>query len=222
MAKECAGPATGPVGPLARGTPMERLGGLLALGAVELLYFPINRLAQGGMSTRWPALDDLIPLWPAWVVPYLLSVVWWNGCFVWAAWKMGEANWRALVRGAIVVMLSSYLVYLVWPTYVVRQPVPGDGWAAELLRAVYAHDRTYNALPSGHTYSAVLIALFWSHWLPRWRWLWIGSAAVVILSTLFTGQHHLLDPLGGALVGYLGYRFGLWAAAWKPGRMSDA
>jgi membrane-associated phospholipid phosphatase len=135
---------------------------------------------------------------------------------------MDDANWLALVRGALVMMLSSYLIYLVWPTYVVRQAVPGDGWAAGLLRAVYANDRTYNALPSGHTANAVLIALFWSRWLPRGRWLWVAIAAVIVLSTLFTGQHHLLDPLGGALLGWLSYRFGLWAAAWKPRRALHA
>lgn len=202
--------------------PTERLAGLLVIVAVELLYFPINQFVQGGISTRWPALDDLIPLWPAWVVPYLLSVVWWNACFVWAAWRMPDANWRALVRGAVLVMLSSYLIYLAWPTYVVRQPVPGNGWAAELLRAVYANDRIYNALPSGHASSAVLIALFWSRCLPRGRWLWIASAALVILSTLFTGQHHLLDPLGGALMAYVGYRLGLWVTAWKPRKVLHA
>ncbi len=219
MPADSAEPALGPPSRPAKIAPVERVVSLLALLAVELLYVPINRLMQGGVSTRWPLVDDLVPLWPAWVVPYLLALLWWNGCFIWAAWKMDDDNWRALVRGAMAVMLSSYLVYVVWPSYVLRKPITESGWAAELLRTVYANDRVYNALPSGHTYSAVLVALFWSRWLPRWRWLWIAIAVVIVLSTLFTGQHYVLDLLAGVVLAWLGYRFGLWAERWPRRRV---
>jgi membrane-associated phospholipid phosphatase len=32
---------------------------------------------------------------------------------------------------------------------------------------------------------------------------------VVVLSTLFTRQHYLLDLLGGLAIAWLGYRFGI-------------
>jgi membrane-associated phospholipid phosphatase len=44
------------------------------------------------------------------------------------------------------------------------------------------------------------------------RWLWAGLAIVIILSTLFTGQHNLLDPIGGIVWAWTSYRFGLWWA----------
>ncbi len=43
--------------------------------------------------------------------------------------------------------------------------------------------------------------------------LFLGNfrgAIVVTLSTLFTGQHNLPDPIGGIIWAFAGYRFGWW------------
>jgi membrane-associated phospholipid phosphatase len=176
------------------------------------LYFPINRSVTGGvvLATRW---DPLVPFWPIWAVPYALSLLWWAGCFVWATWAMDTDRFRALAVGTIATMLTSYAVYLIYPTYVQRPALTGDGLPIDLLRFIYANDRVNNAFPSGHTYTTTLIVLFWWDWQPRLRWLWVGIALVVVLSTLFTGQHNLPDPVGGAIWAWAGYRFGMWYAA---------
>jgi membrane-associated phospholipid phosphatase len=192
-----------------------RLVWLAALFIVQWLYFPLNRMIQGGVVLRIPLLDDWIPFWPIWIIPYLLSLAWWAGCFIWAAWKMEGELYHAFVIGAIAVMLASYVVYLVYPTYVERPPVEGEGWLFELVRLVYRNDRANNAFPSGHTYNTVLITLFWWRWRPRFRWLWVLIAAIIVLSTLFTGQHNAPDPIGGMLFAWLGYRWGRWWVARK-------
>ena len=191
-------------------TAWVRLAWLAALFIVHWLYFPLNRIIQGGVVLRIPLLDDLIPLWPIWVIPYLLSLLWWTGCFIWATWKMEDELYYAFVSGMIAVMLASYVVYLVYPTYVERPLVEGEGWLFDLVRLVYSNDRVNNAFPSGHTYNTVLITLFWWRWRPRLRWLWLVIAITIVLSTLFTGQHHSPDPVGGMIFAWLGYLFGLW------------
>jgi len=40
--------------------------------------------------------------------------------------------------------------------------------------------------------------------------LWIVILIIIPLSTLFTGQHYILDVVAGFAVGWVGYRFGLW------------
>lgn len=188
-----------------------RLAWLVALFGVQLLYIPINRTMQGGviLDTPW---DAYVPFWPIWAVPYLLTLAWWAGCFVWAAWKMDDALYRAFVAATIAVMLTSYVVYIFFPTYVQRPVVEGNGWPIELVRFIYSNDRLHNAFPSGHTYTTVLIVLFWWRWQSKLRWLWAGFAIVVVLSTLFTGQHNLPDPIGGIVWAWASYRFGLWWA----------
>jgi len=202
-----------------RGTTMTRsarLAWLLALLAAQMLYFPINRIVKGGvvLSTPW---DAWVPFWPVWIVPYLLSIVWWLVCFVWAAWKMEGARYQALVLGSIAVMLSAYAFYLLYPTCVERPVLDGHGWQMELTRLLYNHDRLYNAFPSSHTYTTMLITFFWWDWRPRLRWLWAGIAVVVLLSTLFTGQHNLPDPIGGIVWAWAGYRLGTWWVTRKAG-----
>jgi len=189
--------------------PWYRIPWLLAVLVVQMLYFPINRTVKGGIILQVP-LDAYVPLWPIWAVPYLLSIIWWQISFIWAAWKMQEERFRAFVIGTIAVMLTSYVLYIVYPTYVERPTVEGSGWAATLIRAIYRNDRLNNAFPSGHTYSTMLIVFFWWDWKPRLRWLWAAVGVIVILSTLFTGQHNLPDPVGGILWAWAGYHFGWW------------
>jgi membrane-associated phospholipid phosphatase len=68
-----------------------------------------------------------------------------------------------------------------------------------LMRFVYANDRSYNALPSGHTYNTMMIAIIWWVWKPRQRLLWSLSVPIVILSTLFARQHNVLDAVFGVI-----------------------
>jgi membrane-associated phospholipid phosphatase len=187
----------------------SRAPALLLLLAVQSLYFPINRTMSGGalLQTPW---DAYIPLWAIWVIPYLLSLVWWAICYFWAVLEMEDQRFRAFIIALIAVMLASYVVYILYPTYVVR-PVPeGDGWLIQIVRNLYANDQVNNAFPSGHTYNTVLITLFWWNWYPRQRWLWLAITVLVLLSTLFTRQHNLPDLVGGIVFAWLGYHVGWW------------
>ncbi len=192
----------------------QRLFFFALLLAAQFLYFPINKLVKGGGILQFP-WDAHIPLWSVWAVPYLLSLLWWFGSFIWAAWKMDGQLFRAFVAATLAVILSSYLIYIFYPTYLERPQVTGNGWTVDLIRFIYSQDRSYNVFPSGHTYTSVLIALFWSKWYPEKRWLWIGITVIVLLSTLFTGQHYTADLLGGTLLAWAGYRYGLWYAEKK-------
>jgi membrane-associated phospholipid phosphatase len=192
-------------------TKERRLLWLLVLFGVQLLYVPINRTMYGGvvLATPW---DASIPLWPIWAVPYLLAIVWWVGSFVWAAWQMEDRLYRAFVAGTLAVILASYALYILYPTFVNRPVLLGHSWSVDLLRLIYNNDCLNNAFPSGHTYTTMLIVFFWWRWQPKLRWVWVVAALVVMLSTLFTKQHNLPDVLGGIVFAWLGYRFGLWWA----------
>jgi hypothetical protein len=186
-----------------------RVGWLLALVAVQALYFPINQVVQGGIILKTP-LDDFIPLWAIWVVPYVFSIAWWFACLFWAAWAMEVRDYQAFILGTMIVVITGHLIYLFFPTYVLRPMLTGQNWDTQWLQAVYSRDRPYNAFPSSHTYHTWLFFLFWRRWHPRQVLLWGGIALVILCSTLFTRQHNLPDVLGGVTLAWLGYRFSLW------------
>lgn len=180
---------------------------LLLIMVVQMLYFPVNRMADNGTVIK-TALDDRIPLMPIWAVPYLIGLIWWVASYVWAALKMEAGLYKQFVFALTAVMMVSYIIYLLYPTYMVRPALEGQGWEMDLMRFIYGNDRVYNAFPSGHTYISFLILLFWWQWIPRRRPVWAVISLTVILSTLFTKQHHLPDLVGGMALAILGY----WAS----------
>ena len=186
----------------------SRVGMTILVAGAASLYFPLNRTLTGGFNLSTP-LDAWIPLWPVWVVPYLLCLPAWVGSLIWAAWKMDERLFRSFISAGLLVLLSATLIYYIFPTYVQRPALTGNGWATQLLRLVYQNDGVYNAFPSGHVYQTTLICLFYNQLYPNHRWLWTGIIVIVVLSTLFTHQHYLTDPIGGLAIAWLGYRFGM-------------
>jgi membrane-associated phospholipid phosphatase len=194
---------------------LQRIGWMLFAFGLQALYFPINRLDRPALALKTP-LDELIPLWPAWVLPYTLTWVMWLACAAWVAWKMDAKLYKAAIAALVVSACIGVTCFLALPTCVERPVVPGNDWTARLLRAVHQADTAANAFPSAHIYITTLIALFADRWYPRQRLGWIVILAMVSLSTLFTHQHYLADVIGGLALAWVGFRLGL-AFAFKPG-----
>lgn len=174
---------------------------------VSLCYLPLNRLMTGGTTVEiW--LDRFVPFWPIWIVPYLLAIVWWIVAGLWAFWSMRDALYLAFTSSWVLACLIGFAIFILYPTYMIRPDVNGDGWAEALVRYIYEHDRTYNAFPSMHLWITVMITLYWSYWKPKWRiWMW-GATIVVALSTVLSGQHWIMDVVGGTLLAIVCYYLG--------------
>jgi membrane-associated phospholipid phosphatase len=178
---------------------------------VVLCYVIINRLMGhlGGGTTFEIWLDQYIPFWPQWVVPYLLAIVWWGVAILWAYLKMEDSLYTVFIVGWVFACLIGYSIFIFYPNYVVRPQVTGVGWAEWLIRFIYDNDRAYNAFPSQHLWDTVIITLVWVRWKPRWRWPLWGFTVIVALSTAFTGQHWIVDVVGGTLLAVIGYYVGV-------------
>jgi len=177
----------------------KRLFFLAGLLTLLTLYFPINQNVTGGITPDLP-IDAFIPLWPIWAVPYLLSIPWWIAALTWGALKMDYPRWRQFSLCLGITIVISYLIFIFYPTYVVRPEITGQDFFSQLVLWIYGGDQVHNALPSGHTYTTLIIVIFWSQWLPKLKPLWIGITVLVLLSTLFTKQHYLLDLLAASVL----------------------
>jgi hypothetical protein len=184
-----------------------RLTWLALCSLVAMAYLPINRWMTGGITMEtW--LDRYIPFWPIWIVPYLLAIGWWLVAGLWAAWKMEDRLMEAFIARWLTACGIGFAIFLMFPTYMVRPPVTEDGWAARLIGYVFSNDRLYNAFPSMHLWTTATITLSFGEWKPRWRGMWWGIVGVVVLATVFTHQHWLLDPFGGILLAVISYFLG--------------
>jgi len=184
---------------------LKRIGIFIFLILLQLLYFPINQNVQGGITTYLP-IDTQITLSPIWAIPYLLSILWWVAALVWAAFKMEYKRFIHLSLCLSITILVSYVIYLLFPTYVDRPKIVAQDFLSQLVVFIYGNDRPYNALPSGHTYTTLIISIFWFYWLPKQRYLWVAIAIVVILSTLFTKQHAILDLITASILAFICYK----------------
>jgi membrane-associated phospholipid phosphatase len=186
------------------------LGGLMLV--VSLCYLPLNQVLSGGTTVEiW--LDQYVPFWPVWIVPYLLTIAWWFVAGIWAFWAMEDPLYVVFVTSWVFTCLVGFAFFVFYPTYMVRPDVIGNGWAESIVRHVYANDRTYNAFPSMHLWSTVTVTLYISRWRPKWRALLWAATIVVALSTVFSGQHWIMDVVGGTLLAVVGYYLGPTLAA---------
>jgi len=195
-------------------TTFKRILAIAFLVGIQLLYLPTSEQTHGGVELKLPF--DIIPIWPVWILPYFLVFALWISCLIWAFFKFDDHTFRAFVIAFLFAGTISVAVFIFFPTYVKPALIDGSNAFANLLRSVHHDWGRYDAFPSGHVYITTLMALFFSHSYPHTKKIWATIVILVVLSTLFTGQHYIADALGGLAVGFSGYHIGMWYARWKP------
>jgi membrane-associated phospholipid phosphatase len=193
---------------------------IILIWCIQLIYIPTSERLVGGIEPKLPI--DIFPLWPIWVLPYVLCYPLWAFSFIWAVLKMHDRMFRSFALAFLVTCSISVAVFMLYPTYVRQFEIPGGDIYSTLLRFFHESAGRYNALPSGHIYISALLAFFYSLWYPRAKLLWMLILVVVSFSTLFTAQHYVLDILAGLLVAAIGYSVGLNWAGFSPQPISSA
>jgi membrane-associated phospholipid phosphatase len=189
---------------------------LIILLLIEFLYFPLNRFMVGGTLVR-TALDAYIPFIPEWALIYLLCFPLWVGMYAWAGYKMEDNRlFLEFWLSSVITFTLGMTIFLIFPTYIIRPPVNGSGWAVNLVRYIYEHDRVYNAFPSAHLYITTLIAIFYTRWNPKFSFWGVLMVIFVAFSTLFSGQHSIADPFGGVVLAFVGWGLGRYLVTMLP------
>lgn len=177
---------------------------------IQMIYIPTSNRVIGGIAPKLSI--DIFPIWSIWVLPYVLCYVLWLSSIAWIILKVEDRAFQSFIAACMLTFGMGALTFIFFPTYVPVSPVEGKDVFTSLLRFIHENWGRYDAFPSGHVYITSLLTLFFSRWYPRWKLLWILVLVIVSLSTLFTGQHYLLDVAGGYIVALAGYHFGLWWA----------
>ncbi len=193
---------------------------LIAVIVIQAIYTPTSLLMKGGIEPKLPW--DIFPLQVGWIIPYVACYPLWAFALGWLVLKMDEVRFRKAIAGLFFACSLGVSVFLLFPTYVVHPDIPGKDVLSKLLLSLTVAGGDYDALPSAHIYVTTILALFYSHWYPKQKWIWMFIVVMVSLSTLFTKQHYILDVLTGYITGWLGYRFGLWWNSLTLKRMRPA
>lgn len=177
---------------------------------IQAIYIPTSNQVSGGIEPQLPI--DIFPIWPVWVLPYILCYILWLSSLAWIIFKVEDRLFRSFIAACVLTFGLAALTFIFFPTYVKTVTFTGNDTFTLLLRFIHENWGRYDAFPSGHVYITTLLALFFGRWYPRQRSLWIWILVIVSFSTLFTGQHYILDVIGGYVFALAGYHFGLWWA----------
>ena len=178
---------------------------MVALFAIIPVYLVIGGWVQGGVvHVPEIALDRMIPVRPEWSVIY-------GSLFLAVLLPAFVVHQQELVRrtilGFLAMWLFSYACFLSYPTIGPRPTeVPGDGFFAWLLRAIYDSDVRYNCFPSLHVAQCFLAALACHRVHRGLGAVALSWASAVGISTLYTKQHYVLDVVAGMALAFVAYR----------------
>ena len=175
---------------------------------IQMIYIPTSNRITGGIEPKLPM--DVFPIMPVWVLPYVSCYALWLVSFTWILFKVEDRSFRSFIAACMLTFALGATAFLLFPTYVRPMAISGTDVFSALLRTIHEDWGRYDAFPSGHVYITTLLTLFFGRWYPRYKSTWFLILGIVSLSTLFTGQHYILDVLGGYLVALAGYHFGLW------------
>ena len=167
-----------------------------------------TRLFSDCLTYYSPALpiDDHIPFIPAFISIYILSYAQWVLSYILIARENREVCNR-IIYGATCAKLICMVIFLVYPTYMERPEVVGDGLWNTLVRFIYSADTSDHLFPSIHCLESWICfraSLVMRKPAPIYKLVSFVSALLVFASTVFVKQHCFIDIIGGVVVAELG------------------
>ena len=161
-----------------------------------------------------PAIDDLIPVVPIFVIPYIWSYLYWAMAPM-AASKCEKEHFLDYLASYLFAVLAGMVILAVAPTYMDRTAeglyLPRSGFFARLLQFWYTLDGTeiaYNLFPSFHCLNSTLcyLAVRKRKEIPVWYRVYsLLLTLLIFASTVFVKQHYVADILGGSVLAVISF-----------------
>jgi membrane-associated phospholipid phosphatase len=142
-----------------------------------------------------------VPFVPLMILPYM-SI---DAFFVAAPLLCVNAGQcRTLARRLGAAILVAGFCFLVMPLRFSFERPHVDGWLGAIFNNFRLMDRPFNQFPSLHVALGVILAVFyWERFRGLLRMVIMIWFVLVIASAVLTYQHHMIDVIGGGLLGLL-------------------
>ena len=108
-------------------------------------------------------------------------------------------DFHSLLKQILIISLASCLVFIIFPTTTWRPNLNVDGFTSQVLNYLWVIDSPNNCCPSLHVSLAALFGYF-LHAKKYWKTWPLVITGSVIISTVLTKQHCVIDVVGGLAV----------------------
>ena len=168
-------------------------------------YYPVEHY-----TPVYSVIDDFIPFFEWFVIPYLFWFVYLAGMVIYTAlYDIGA--FRKMMLFVIITYTLTIVIYLIWPTCQELRPAAfeRDNIFTRIMSDYYAYDTNTNVCPSLHVIGAVAVQFAFLHLQEKkhigWHIAFIITTILICLSTVFLKQHSIIDVFAAVPVCALGY-----------------
>lgn len=180
---------------------------LLYIPVYLIWFFALEAWTDRDFTIVHCELDDLIPLVPAFIVPYYVWFAFVAFFCIYFYFKMPVADAVKLYAALEISMTVVLIIYTVWPNALALRPteVQTENLFSESVESLYEIDTDTNVCPSLHVLNTLTIAAayFISGKFKGKHLLNAGMIVISLLicaSTVFLKQHSLIDVASAAVL----------------------
>ena len=124
------------------------------------------------------------------------------------AYKNQEADVKKYIFIATVSFFISYWIFILFPsmgpTPLRSEVMPKGVFFIPLMNFLYTlFDKGGGAFPSSHVAVTIIAGWFGSQFFPKFKHIFFGWGAVIILSTVICCYHYTIDTITGIILGFL-------------------
>lgn len=151
-------------------------------------------------------LDYRIPFIAVFIVPYLLAFLQWIIGYIVIA-RQGKEYCKKVMTGEIISKIFVGILFIVFPTVMLREEITGNGIFDKAVAAIYRMDAPTNLFPSIHcleSYICMKSAIESRNSATGYKVSMIVMSLLVFMSTVFIKQHVIMDLFGAILVAEAG------------------
>lgn len=169
---------------------------VLMLATLIIFYTPyliVNHLSSGHQQLPFIFGEENLPFLPWTVVIYLSLFL--QGIVLY--WKVDKKVFPGIFKLLAMIMTTHIVAFLLSPTEYPRGDYDSENFFLELFRLV---DSPGNCFPSLHVGTALVFAICYQYGVKENSrtliilfWIW---SIMIILSTLTTKQHYIMDIIG--------------------------
>lgn len=175
-------------------------------GVMAAVYFGLNQFAYlldtyTGLALAFEQNIPLIPLFvPAYLTVYFIYL---SPLF----FVRSTHRYKKVLAAYLFVILVSGLVFLLFPTEMLWEPVACSSVANCLIPFLRTLDSPHNLIPSMHVSLAYLGSFVVFSEDKKWGFFLLVASTLIAVSTLLVRQHYAVDLIAGLMLSIMAYLF---------------